>query len=72
MKNDVGYADIIDNCPAVYNPSQMDWDHDGIGNVCDSDCPDLDGGAIVVCGLFASCEGLEADGVFACGGPEQR
>ena len=38
-----GVADSVDNCPAVYNPSQADSDGDGIGNVCDSDCPNLDG-----------------------------
>jgi hypothetical protein len=35
--------DSIDNCPNDYNPSQADADDDGTGNVCDGDCPNLDG-----------------------------
>jgi rhodanese-related sulfurtransferase len=35
--------DDLDNCPDVYNPSQADSDNDGIGNVCDPNCPNLDG-----------------------------
>ena len=38
-----GIRDYIDNCPDIYNPDQIDSDGDGIGNVCDSDCPHLDG-----------------------------
>jgi len=38
-----GVANSIDNCPNDYNPSQADSDGDGIGNVCDADCPNLDG-----------------------------
>jgi len=38
-----GVANSIDNCPNDYNPSQIDSDGDGIGNVCDEDCPNLDG-----------------------------
>ena len=38
-----GVANSIDNCPNDYNPSQTDSDRDGIGNVCDADCPNLDG-----------------------------
>ena len=35
--------DDLDNCPDVYNPSQADSDSDGTGNVCDPNCPNLDG-----------------------------
>lgn len=31
-----------DNCPYVFNPTQMDWDNDGLGDACDS-CFDSDG-----------------------------
>ncbi len=29
-------ADISDNCPAVPNPDQLDYDIDGLGDVCDA------------------------------------
>ena len=35
--------DDLDNCPEIPNPSQNDSDSDGMGNACDSDCPNLDG-----------------------------
>jgi len=38
-----GVANLLDNCPNDYNPSQADSDSDGTGNVCDADCPNLDG-----------------------------
>ncbi len=38
-----GINDDLDNCPGVYNRSQVDSDWDGVGNACDPDCPNLDG-----------------------------
>jgi hypothetical protein len=40
-----GVPDSIDNCPAVYNPNQLDGDEDGYGDACDL-CPQTsnDGG----------------------------
>ncbi|ODS41762.1 MAG: hypothetical protein A7315_00165 [Candidatus Altiarchaeales archaeon WOR_SM1_79] len=30
-----GINDIVDNCPAIYNPEQRDLDNDGVGDTCD-------------------------------------
>ncbi len=38
-----GVPDSRDNCPGIFNPSQRDSDSDGLGDVCDTGCPDLDG-----------------------------
>jgi hypothetical protein len=29
-----GVPDSVDNCPSVYNPTQADWNNDGIGDTC--------------------------------------
>ncbi len=35
--DDDGIPDFLDNCPQTANPSQADFDLDGLGNPCDSD-----------------------------------
>lgn len=32
-----GFSDTLDNCPGVANPSQADFDNDGLGDACDAD-----------------------------------
>lgn len=32
-----GILDSIDNCPAIFNPAQIDEDNDGLGHECDDD-----------------------------------
>ena len=31
-----GIADVYDNCPSIFNPTQSDLDNDAVGDVCDS------------------------------------
>lgn len=35
-------ADVVDNCPGLFNPDQADDDADGLGNVCDPENDDRD------------------------------
>lgn len=42
-----GYVDVVDVCPAVPDPEQLDTDRDGTGNACDQD-DDNDGYSDIV------------------------
>ena len=37
-----GIPDSSDNCPTVFNPNQVDSDHDGVGNLCDPTGPPIE------------------------------
>ena len=40
MESDIdgdGIADAMDNCPAIFNPKQQDFDFDNFGDLCDAD-----------------------------------
>lgn len=39
-----GIIDLLDNCPSVFNPNQLDADGDGIGNACDEILGDVGSG----------------------------
>jgi Thrombospondin type 3 repeat len=53
--------DLIDNCPSVANPDQIDTNNDGVGDVCDADADgardDLDN-----CPLIANPDQTDTDG----------
>ncbi len=52
-----------DNCPGMFNPSQSDWDSDGVGNACDNDW-DNDGtpDAIDNCMKIPNWDQMDTDG----------
>lgn len=62
-RDEDGVLDSDDNCPAFSNPSQMDIDMDGIGDVCEP--PDFDGDnvqdALDNCRFDANADQLDTD-----------
>ncbi len=42
-----GFSNDFDNCPDIYNPDQADWNENGIGDVCDILCGDINGDMII-------------------------
>ena len=43
-RDDDGVPDVLDNCPEIFNPTQADFDRDGLADECDPD-DDNDGEA---------------------------
>ncbi len=53
---------VLDNCPSVYNPSQIDADFDDIGDLCDDIVSLKRGGACSVCDGCTDDSQCGADG----------
>ena len=65
-----GLDDEVDNCPAVANPAQEDFDEDGFGDACDEDDDDDDAPDTTDCapldpalhpGAPETCDGVDED-----------
>jgi hypothetical protein len=55
-----GVLDVIDNCPNKYNPQQLDANHNGIGDVCDTS-PGCGGCGQAACEQYGDTDG---DGII--------
>jgi hypothetical protein len=58
-----GLVDAVDNCPDAYNPDQSDYNHDGLGDVCDPDCINANGDDVDHDGIPDSCDGCIGNGM---------
>jgi hypothetical protein len=54
--------DVLDNCPSANNPSQIDIDHDMIGDLCDSLVSLDKGGACSICNTCTQNSECGSDG----------
>lgn len=59
---EVALAEAFDNCAAVPNPDQADFDHDGLGDVCDDSDGDTWTDDVDNCPLVANFDQMDTDG----------
>jgi hypothetical protein len=61
-----GIPDETDNCPAVYNPDQLDSDGNGVGDACETAPADTDDDGVIDsqdnCPTVSNQDQLDSDG----------